>query len=149
MCHGAASPKTGGTLPLGCSSMGGRDHEHPAPALECWLGWRDHKHHTHPAMLADGTVPSSSTFLSAALAPQKSRYGTYAMLLRAKLKAGSEDLAAFESTLFDTADGDDDGLKKSRSSPSLNAEPSGAATKVKRNVSERASRQPPSHPQKS
>ncbi|OPJ84504.1 PH and SEC7 domain-containing protein 1 isoform X4 [Patagioenas fasciata] len=79
---------------------------------------------------------------------EKSRYGTYAMLLRAKLKAGSEDLAAFESTLFDTADGDDDGLKKSRSSPSLNAESSGMATKVKRNVSERASRQPPGHPQK-
>ncbi|KFW76824.1 PH and SEC7 domain-containing protein 1, partial [Manacus vitellinus] len=55
---------------------------------------------------------------------EKSRYGTYAMLLRAKLKAGSEDLAAFESTLFDTAGGEDDGLKKSRSSPSLNAEPS-------------------------
>ncbi|KGL96318.1 PH and SEC7 domain-containing protein 1, partial [Charadrius vociferus] len=55
---------------------------------------------------------------------EKSRYGTYAMLLRAKLKAGSEDLAAFESTLFDAASGEDDGLKKSRSSPSLNTEPS-------------------------
>lgn len=80
---------------------------------------------------------------------EKSRYGTYAMLLRAKLKAGSEDLAAFESTLFDAAGGEDDGLKKSRSSPSLNAEPSGTGTKVKRNVSERAGRQPPGHPQKS
>uniref|UniRef100_A0A8B9DML8 Pleckstrin and Sec7 domain containing n=1 Tax=Anser cygnoides TaxID=8845 RepID=A0A8B9DML8_ANSCY len=80
---------------------------------------------------------------------EKSRYGTYAMLLRAKLKAGSEDLAAFESTLFDAAGGEDDGLKKSRSSPSLNAEPSSTGTKVKRNVSERASRQPPGHPQKS
>ncbi|NWS59457.1 PSD1 protein, partial [Chunga burmeisteri] len=80
---------------------------------------------------------------------EKSRYGTYAMLLRAKLKAGSEDLAAFESTLFDTAGGEEDGLKKSRSSPSLNAEPSGTATKVKRNVSERTGRQPPGHPQKS
>ncbi|XP_074963686.1 PH and SEC7 domain-containing protein 1 [Phalacrocorax aristotelis] len=80
---------------------------------------------------------------------EKSRYGTYAMLLRAKLKAGSEDLAAFESTLFDTAGGEDDGLKKSRSSPSLNAEPSGTGTKVKRNVVERTGRQPPSHPQKS
>ncbi|NWW73221.1 PSD1 protein, partial [Climacteris rufus] len=79
---------------------------------------------------------------------EKSRYGTYAMLLRAKLKAGSEDLAAFESTLFDTAGGEDDGLKKSRSSPSLNAEPSSTTTKVKRNVSERAGRQPPGHPQK-
>uniref|UniRef100_A0A8C0FT55 Pleckstrin and Sec7 domain containing n=1 Tax=Bubo bubo TaxID=30461 RepID=A0A8C0FT55_BUBBB len=80
---------------------------------------------------------------------EKSRYGTYAMLLRAKLKAGSEDLAAFESTLFDTASGEDDGLKKSHSSPSLNAEPSGTATKVKRNVSERTGRQAPGHPQKS
>ncbi|KAM9284940.1 PH and SEC7 domain-containing protein 1 [Morus bassanus] len=79
---------------------------------------------------------------------EKSRYGTYAMLLRAKLKAGSEDLAAFESTLFDTAGGEDDGLKKSCSSPSLNVEPSSTATKVKRNV-ERTGRQPPSHPQKS
>ncbi|XP_049666917.1 PH and SEC7 domain-containing protein 1 isoform X2 [Accipiter gentilis] len=80
---------------------------------------------------------------------EKSRYGTYAMLLRAKLKAGSEDLAAFESTLFDAAGREDDGLKKSRSSPSLNVEPPGTATKVKRNVSDRASRQPPGHPQKS
>ncbi|OXB59746.1 hypothetical protein ASZ78_001868 [Callipepla squamata] len=80
---------------------------------------------------------------------EKSRYGTYAMLLRAKLKAGSEDLAAFESTLFDAAGGEDDGLKKSRSSPSLNAEPSSTGTKVKRNVSERSSRQPPGHSQKS
>ncbi|XP_053928292.1 PH and SEC7 domain-containing protein 1 isoform X2 [Cuculus canorus] len=80
---------------------------------------------------------------------EKSRYGTYAMLLRAKLKAGSEDLAAFESTLFDAAGGEDDGLKKSRSSPSLNAEPSSIGTKVKRNISERTSRQPPGHPQKS
>ncbi|KAM3666834.1 PH and SEC7 domain-containing protein 1 [Ammospiza maritima maritima] len=80
---------------------------------------------------------------------EKSRYGTYAMLLRAKLKAGSEDLAAFESTLFDTVGGEDDGLKKSRSSPSLNAEPSSTTTKVKRNVSERSGRQPPGHPHKS
>ncbi|NXH01942.1 PSD1 protein, partial [Loxia leucoptera] len=80
---------------------------------------------------------------------EKSRYGTYAMLLRAKLKAGSEDLAAFESTLFDTVGGEDDGLKKSRSSPSLNAEPSSTTTKVKRNVSERSGRQPSGHPQKS
>ncbi|NWH57066.1 PSD1 protein, partial [Geococcyx californianus] len=80
---------------------------------------------------------------------EKSRYGTYAMLLRAKLKAGSEDLAAFETTLFDAAGGEDDGLKKSRSSPSLNAEPSSMGTKVKRNVSEHAGRQPSGHSQKS
>ncbi|NWY03979.1 PSD1 protein, partial [Nothoprocta ornata] len=80
---------------------------------------------------------------------EKSRYGTYAMLLRAKLKAGSEDLAAFESTLFDAAGTEDDGLKKSRSSPSLNVEAPSAGSKVKRNVSERASRQPPGPPHKS
>ncbi|XP_062436137.1 PH and SEC7 domain-containing protein 1 [Rhea pennata] len=80
---------------------------------------------------------------------EKSRYGTYAMLLRAKLKAGSEDLAAFESTLFDAVVSEDDGLKKSHSSPSLNMEPPSTGTKVKRNVSERTSRQPSSHPQKS
>ncbi|XP_054238577.1 PH and SEC7 domain-containing protein 1 [Indicator indicator] len=79
---------------------------------------------------------------------EKSRYSTYAMLLRAKLKAGSEDLAAFESTLFDAAGGEDDGLKKSRSSPSLNVEPSSTATKVKR-VTERTGRAPSGHPQKS
>ncbi|NWV00301.1 PSD1 protein, partial [Upupa epops] len=80
---------------------------------------------------------------------EKSRYGTYAMLLRAKLKAGSEDLAAFESTLFDAAGGEDDSLKKSHSSPSLNVEPSSTALKVKRNIVERTGRQPPGHPQKS
>lgn len=57
------------SLPLWGSSMGGRDHEHPSPALECWLWWRDHKHRTHAEMLADGTAASFSTLLSAALAP--------------------------------------------------------------------------------
>ncbi|KAH1167998.1 hypothetical protein KIL84_003481 [Mauremys mutica] len=80
---------------------------------------------------------------------EKTRYGTYAMLLRAKLKAGSEDLAAFEATLFDAAISEEDGLKKSRSSPSLNLEPPSTGTKVKRNISERSSRQPASNLQKS
>ncbi|NXX51698.1 PSD1 protein, partial [Tricholaema leucomelas] len=79
---------------------------------------------------------------------EKFRYSTYATLLRAKLKAGSEDLAAFESALFDAAGGEDDCLKKSRSSPSLNVEPSSTATKVKRNVSERTGRPSSGHPQK-
>lgn len=100
-------------------------------------------------MLAIGQYPACQPLSLLHCAPQKSRYGTYAMLLRAKLKAGSEDLAAFESTLFDTVGGEDDGLKKSRSSPSLNAEPSSTTTKVKRNVSERSGRQPPGHPHKS
>uniref|UniRef100_A0A8C4Y4K7 Pleckstrin homology domain-containing protein n=1 Tax=Gopherus evgoodei TaxID=1825980 RepID=A0A8C4Y4K7_9SAUR len=80
---------------------------------------------------------------------EKTRYGTYAMLLRAKLKAGSEDLAAFEATLFDAAISEEDSLKKSRSSPSLNLEPPSTGTKVKRNISERSSRQPTSNLQKS
>ncbi|XP_019358048.1 PREDICTED: PH and SEC7 domain-containing protein 1 isoform X5 [Gavialis gangeticus] len=80
---------------------------------------------------------------------EKSRYSTYAMLLRAKLKAGSDDLAAFESTLFDTAVSEDN-LKKSRSSPSLNVEPASTGPKVKRNISERGgTRQSTNHPQKS
>ncbi|NXX75283.1 PSD1 protein, partial [Urocolius indicus] len=79
---------------------------------------------------------------------EKSRYGTYAMLLRAKLRTGAEDLAAFECSLLDGAGGEDEGLKKSRSSPSLAAEPPGAAPKVKRNVSERGGRQSPAGPRK-
>ncbi|XP_027139157.1 PH and SEC7 domain-containing protein 1 isoform X2 [Larimichthys crocea] len=45
---------------------------------------------------------------------EKTRYGTYAMLLRAKLASGDEDLAAFESRLFD-----DGGLQRAHSSPTL------------------------------
>ncbi|CAJ1066656.1 uncharacterized protein LOC126406777 [Xyrichtys novacula] len=45
---------------------------------------------------------------------EKTRYGTYAMLLRAKLSNGDEDLAAFESRLFD-----DGGLQRAHSSPTL------------------------------
>ncbi|KAM4636754.1 PH and SEC7 domain-containing protein 1 [Discoglossus pictus] len=73
---------------------------------------------------------------------EKSRYGTYAMLLRAKLKAGTEDLEAFESTLFDSAENDEDGLKKSRSSPSLNLDPPVASTKAKCHQSSRSSCRP-------
>uniref|UniRef100_A0A8C8RIG1 Pleckstrin and Sec7 domain containing n=1 Tax=Pelusios castaneus TaxID=367368 RepID=A0A8C8RIG1_9SAUR len=80
---------------------------------------------------------------------EKTRYGTYAMLLRAKLKAGSEDLAVFEATLFDAAISEEESLKKSRSSPSLNLEPASVGTKVKRNVSARSSRLHASNLQKS
>ncbi|XP_062256315.1 PH and SEC7 domain-containing protein 1 isoform X2 [Platichthys flesus] len=54
---------------------------------------------------------------------EKTRYGTYAMLLRAKLASGDEDLTAFESRLFD-----DGGLQRTHSSPSL---PQDAANKEK------------------
>ncbi|XP_068590549.1 PH and SEC7 domain-containing protein 1 isoform X1 [Cebidichthys violaceus] len=54
---------------------------------------------------------------------EKTRYGTYAMLLRAKHASGDEDLSAFESRLFD-----DGGLQRAHSSPTL---PQDAAHKDK------------------
>ncbi|XP_017289171.1 uncharacterized protein LOC108246240 isoform X2 [Kryptolebias marmoratus] len=45
---------------------------------------------------------------------EKTRYGTYAMLLRAKMASGDEDLSAFESRLYK-----DGGLQRAHSSPSL------------------------------
>ncbi|XP_036402836.1 PH and SEC7 domain-containing protein 1-like [Megalops cyprinoides] len=45
---------------------------------------------------------------------EKTRYGTYAMLLRAKIRCGEEELSAFESRLFE-----DSGLQRAHSSPTL------------------------------
>ncbi|KAM4730017.1 uncharacterized protein FYW61_010397 isoform 2-T3 [Anableps anableps] len=45
---------------------------------------------------------------------EKTRYGTYAMLLRAKMADGADDLAAFEARLCS-----DGGLQRAHSSPSL------------------------------
>ncbi|CAG03015.1 unnamed protein product, partial [Tetraodon nigroviridis] len=45
---------------------------------------------------------------------EKTRYGTYVMLLRAKIQSGAEDLAAFESHLLE-----ENGLQRSHSSPTL------------------------------
>ncbi|KAJ7324453.1 hypothetical protein JRQ81_017473 [Phrynocephalus forsythii] len=64
---------------------------------------------------------------------EKSRYGVYATLMRAKLKTGSEDLAALEAALFESAGSTEDNLKKSQSSPSLNREPAGPGPGIKRN----------------
>ncbi|XP_078247273.1 PH and SEC7 domain-containing protein 1 isoform X1 [Pogona vitticeps] len=64
---------------------------------------------------------------------EKSRYGVYATLMRAKLKTGSEDLAALEAALFETAGSTEDSLKKSQSSPSLNQELAGPGPRIKRN----------------
>lgn len=55
--------------------------------------------------------------------PQKSRYGTYAALLRVKLKAGSEELDAVEAALAQ-AGSSEDGLPPPHSSPSPQANPS-------------------------
>uniref|UniRef100_A0A671TAV6 Pleckstrin and Sec7 domain containing a n=1 Tax=Sinocyclocheilus anshuiensis TaxID=1608454 RepID=A0A671TAV6_9TELE len=45
---------------------------------------------------------------------EKTRYGTYAMLLRAKIRIGETDLEAFEARLFD-----DGSLQRAHSSPTL------------------------------
>uniref|UniRef100_A0A3Q3VWJ2 PH domain-containing protein n=1 Tax=Mola mola TaxID=94237 RepID=A0A3Q3VWJ2_MOLML len=45
---------------------------------------------------------------------EKTRYGTYVMLLRAKIRSGEEDLAVFESQLLE-----DSGLQRAHSSPTL------------------------------
>ncbi|XP_072534443.1 uncharacterized protein psda isoform X1 [Salminus brasiliensis] len=54
---------------------------------------------------------------------EKTRYGTYAMLLRAKIRIGESDLVAFESRLF--ADG---GLQRAHSSPTLPQDSSHASS---------------------
>uniref|UniRef100_A0A8C8CI54 Pleckstrin and Sec7 domain containing a n=1 Tax=Oncorhynchus tshawytscha TaxID=74940 RepID=A0A8C8CI54_ONCTS len=53
---------------------------------------------------------------------EKTRYGTYAMLLRAKIRSGEEDLSLFESRLFD-----DGGLQRAHSSPTLREEHSSSS----------------------
>ncbi|KAH0624370.1 hypothetical protein JD844_031769 [Phrynosoma platyrhinos] len=70
---------------------------------------------------------------------EKSRYGVYATLMRAKLKTGSEDLAALEAALFDTAGSAEDNLKKSRSNHSLDHEPVGTGPQIKRSSRQAAS----------
>ncbi|KAL2082946.1 hypothetical protein ACEWY4_020719 [Coilia grayii] len=50
---------------------------------------------------------------------EKTRYGTYAMLLRAKIRSGETDLSAFEARLFSDA-----GLQRAQSSPTLAQETS-------------------------
>ncbi|KAJ8248470.1 hypothetical protein GJAV_G00242360 [Gymnothorax javanicus] len=63
---------------------------------------------------------------------EKTRYGTYAMLLRAKMRCGVDDLSAFESHLFE-----DSGLQRAHSSPTLPQE--GGAKPSKRNEVQRHS----------
>ncbi|XP_042312399.1 PH and SEC7 domain-containing protein 1 [Sceloporus undulatus] len=70
---------------------------------------------------------------------EKSRYGVYATLMRAKAKTGSEDLAALEAALFDTAGSAEDNLKKSRSNHSLDQEPVGTGSQTKRSSCQAAS----------
>ncbi|XP_058882246.1 PH and SEC7 domain-containing protein 1-like isoform X2 [Acipenser ruthenus] len=72
---------------------------------------------------------------------KKTRYGTYAMLLRAKLRCGEEDLARFESRLFEGPEAEDNGLQRAHSSPTLPHDPSqgGAAGQGKRSEGQRHS----------
>uniref|UniRef100_A0AAY4BZA3 SEC7 domain-containing protein n=1 Tax=Denticeps clupeoides TaxID=299321 RepID=A0AAY4BZA3_9TELE len=59
---------------------------------------------------------------------EKTRYGTYAMLLRAKIRSGETDLSAFEARLFD-----DGGLQRTHSSPTLPQEASSQASQASGN----------------
>ncbi|XP_048369370.1 PH and SEC7 domain-containing protein 4 [Sphaerodactylus townsendi] len=73
---------------------------------------------------------------------EKRRYETYIKLLEVKLSSGTEDLDQWEAQLQKASGDDDDddenpGLKKSHSSPSLNADGPTTNIKVKRNISER------------
>ncbi|XP_015276580.1 PREDICTED: PH and SEC7 domain-containing protein 4 [Gekko japonicus] len=70
---------------------------------------------------------------------EKRRYETYVRLLEVKLSSDTDDLDQWEAQLQAATSGADDenpGLKKSHSSPSLNADGS-PTVKVKRNISER------------
>ncbi|XP_060096982.1 PH and SEC7 domain-containing protein 1 [Heteronotia binoei] len=67
------------------------------------------------------------------LAFEKSRYSIYATLMRAKLKTGSEDLAALEAALFSTATSTEGRLQNSQSNLSVHQEPASTDHRVKRN----------------
>ncbi|XP_018108940.1 PH and SEC7 domain-containing protein 2 isoform X2 [Xenopus laevis] len=71
---------------------------------------------------------------------EKTRYETYVKLLALRMQGGCEDIDTWESMLTepDGASEETNGeLKRSHSSPSLNAESSPVVVKVKRNISER------------
>ncbi|KAM9311974.1 uncharacterized protein PAF06_009860 [Gastrophryne carolinensis] len=69
---------------------------------------------------------------------EKLKYETYVKLLAVRMESSCEDLQVFESRLTepDAIEGENGGLKRSYSSPSLNPENS-PLVKVKRNISER------------
>ncbi|XP_077161454.1 PH and SEC7 domain-containing protein 4 [Paroedura picta] len=71
---------------------------------------------------------------------EKRRYETYVRLLEVKLSSGTDDLDQWEAQLREASKADEDdgpSLKKSHSSPSLNADGPPTDIKVKRNISER------------
>ncbi|OWK07528.1 PSD [Cervus elaphus hippelaphus] len=78
---------------------------------------REHRA-TQLAKKARGKEAEEQRQKEAYLEFEKSRYGTYAALLRVKLKAGSEELDAVEAAVAQ-AGGTEDGLPPPHSSPSL------------------------------
>lgn len=62
---------------------------------------------------------------------QKTRYGTYAMLLRARLAGGDQDLSAFEARLLEEGSG---GLQRAHSSPTLPQDATAAAKEKTRSA---------------
>ncbi|XP_025129552.2 PH and SEC7 domain-containing protein 1 isoform X3 [Bubalus bubalis] len=94
-----------------------RTHEAKLKAMASEL--REHRA-TQLAKKARGKEAEEQRQKEAYLEFEKSRYGTYAALLRVKLKAGSEELDAVEAAVAQ-ASGTEDGLPPPHSSPSLPA----------------------------
>ncbi|XP_074151535.1 PH and SEC7 domain-containing protein 1 isoform X2 [Sminthopsis crassicaudata] len=100
-----------------------RTHEAKLRAMVSEL--REHRaSQQHPDRKGKSKEAEEQRQKEAYLEFEKSRYGTYAALLRAKLKAGSEELEAVEAVLCQAVPGDiEDGLPASCSSPTLQPEP--------------------------
>uniref|UniRef100_A0A4X2JRJ8 Pleckstrin and Sec7 domain containing n=1 Tax=Vombatus ursinus TaxID=29139 RepID=A0A4X2JRJ8_VOMUR len=100
-----------------------RTHEAKLRAMVSEL--REHRaHQQQPDRKGKSKEAEEQRQKEAYLEFEKSRYGTYAALLRAKLKAGSEELEAVEAVLCQAVPGViEDGLPASCSSPTLQPEP--------------------------
>ncbi|KAM5272359.1 PH and SEC7 domain-containing protein 1 isoform 2-T2 [Ctenodactylus gundi] len=96
-----------------------RTHEAKLKAMASEL--REHRA-SHLGKKARGKEADEQRQKEAYLEFEKSRYGTYAALLRVKLKAASEELDAIEAALAQ-AGNTEDGLPPPHSSPSLLSNP--------------------------
>ncbi|XP_006166418.2 PH and SEC7 domain-containing protein 1 isoform X2 [Tupaia chinensis] len=97
-----------------------RTHEAKLKAMASEL--REHRA-AQPGKKARGKEAEEQRQKEAYLEFEKSRYGTYAALLRLKLKAGSEELDAVEAALAQ-AGNTEDGFPASHSGPPLQPNPS-------------------------
>ncbi|KAM6186566.1 PH and SEC7 domain-containing protein 1 isoform 2-T2 [Rhynchocyon petersi] len=97
-----------------------RTHEAKLKAMASEL--REHRA-AHLGKKTRGKEAEEQQQKEAYLEFEKSRYGTYAALLRVKLKAGSEELDVVEAALAE-AQSEEDGIAPSHSSPSLQRNPS-------------------------